>query len=316
MRVSGKRPPVSRTGTPRSRKPKKEKREICIAYQWSGSSTLHSVSISHAFLFRLFLLLPLTLLLWIFYLLLDAGSTSGISASQREAGGGEFREWQATFENQFDTTETLIDRMYEIHQNLREGQRGAELESMLSSFRRMEMEGQGRGWLPARVHGRRLFLLGHLVEVNFAFSKMYAEVLSGLPHRSPIPSRRLAINSAYGLRRKPGTVRGSMQFHRGIDLRARVGDSVHSTAAGEVIIVERNSRGYGNWVRIRHHSGYDTIYAHLSRIVVRSGQFVPVGEILGYAGESGNATGPHLHYEIRREGKHVNPIDFLPFPGH
>ena len=99
-------------------------------------------------------------------------------------------------------------------------------------------------------------------------------------------------------------------MHSGIDFRAPTGTSVRATGGGIVKEAGRKG-GYGNVVEIVHRNGYTTRYAHLSRISVKPGQRVERGQKIGRVGSTGRSTGPHLHYEIRKAGKAINPARFL-----
>lgn len=101
-----------------------------------------------------------------------------------------------------------------------------------------------------------------------------------------------------------------MQFHKGIDYAVPYGSDVVSTAAGKVIFAGQKS-GYGFCVIIAHGDGLDTLYAHLSSIQVKPNQQVEVGQVIAKSGNSGRSTGPHLHYEVRRNNQPVNPKLFL-----
>lgn len=116
------------------------------------------------------------------------------------------------------------------------------------------------------------------------------------------------ISSSYGYRRDPFT--GRRAFHAGIDIVSRYGAPVRTTADGIVYKVGYN-RFLGRFVKIRHKHGFVTIYGHLRKYVVKRGERVKRGEIIGYVGNTGRSTGPHLHYEIRRWGKTLNPIRFV-----
>lgn len=118
-----------------------------------------------------------------------------------------------------------------------------------------------------------------------------------------------AFTSFFGYRGNPFDFGGN-EFHPGIDFRGKTGDPVKCTANG---IVEFTGRagGYGNCVRIKHINHLETVYGHLSRINVHEGQKVSVGEVIGKVGSTGRSTGPHLHYEVRRNGKPVNPKEYL-----
>ena len=124
--------------------------------------------------------------------------------------------------------------------------------------------------------------------------------------RTPINNARVT-SSFSGNRRHP--VLGYTRAHRGVDFRAATGTPIPSAGAGRV--VRRGwDNGYGNFVRIRHNASYETLYAHISRFHpnVHVGTQVRQGQIIGYVGSTGISTGPHLHYEIIKDGRHVNPM--------
>lgn len=120
------------------------------------------------------------------------------------------------------------------------------------------------------------------------------------------PFDRPRITSGFGQRYHP--ILGVYRAHQGIDFGAPTGTPVAATADGVVQTAAFDS-GYGNHVVIRHQGGYTTLYAHLSRIdpAIRPGRAVKEGQHVGYVGATGLATGPHLHYELRLNGRHLNP---------
>lgn len=103
-------------------------------------------------------------------------------------------------------------------------------------------------------------------------------------------------------------------MHKGVDIAAPEGTPVHAADEGVVIFVGR-LHGYGNTVIIRHSGNYVTIYAHDRENIVRAGQSVSCGEVIGAIGTSGRATGPHLHFEVRYDNLAYNPLSYLPPPG-
>jgi len=105
------------------------------------------------------------------------------------------------------------------------------------------------------------------------------------------------------------------RYHYGTDLRVAIGDSVLSCFDGVVRISKYNRGGYGHYVLIRHHNGLETLYGHLSEKIVKVGQEVRAGELIGLAGNTGRSTGPHLHFEIRYTGNAVNPTSIYSFKG-
>ena len=119
------------------------------------------------------------------------------------------------------------------------------------------------------------------------------------------PVRGFAINSRFGMRRLGGEPGARM--HKGVDIAAPQGTTVVSSGEGEIIRIGRQPEGYGNFIEMRHPNGMTTLYAHLSRIDVASGDRVLAGERIGLVGSTGYSTGPHLHFEVRRNGAQVNP---------
>ncbi|MCI5073920.1 M23 family metallopeptidase [Oricola sp.] len=138
-----------------------------------------------------------------------------------------------------------------------------------------------------------------------ALDKVRGAILT-FPIANPAPGNR--ISSSFGNRRDPILNRSA--FHAGIDLATPSGTNVRATGSGTVVHAGRNG-GYGKMVEIRHANGLKTRYAHLSRILVKSGQKVAAGTIIGKSGSTGRSTGPHLHYEVRENDKAVNPATYI-----
>ncbi len=122
------------------------------------------------------------------------------------------------------------------------------------------------------------------------------------------PARGHSVSSSFGARSDPFL--GTAALHSGIDFRAPQGEPVAASARGTVIHAGPNG-GYGNLVEMDHGNGFTTRYAHLSRILVKKGDKVVLGAIVGKVGSTGRSTGPHLHYEVRRNDKPVNPAPWL-----
>lgn len=123
--------------------------------------------------------------------------------------------------------------------------------------------------------------------------------------RTPIDGARLS--SGFGMRKHP--VLGYSKMHQGVDFAAPTGTPIYAAGDGVVDKAGRNG-GYGNYVRVRHNGEYATAYAHMSRIAkgVTRGARVRQGQVIGYVGTTGRSTGPHLHYEILKQGAQVNPL--------
>jgi murein DD-endopeptidase MepM/ murein hydrolase activator NlpD len=118
-----------------------------------------------------------------------------------------------------------------------------------------------------------------------------------------------SFTSFFGYRSDPFDD-GRAEFHPGIDFKGKKGDEVKCTASGKVVFAGW-SGGYGNCIRIAHINNFETVYGHLSRIKVKVGQEVNVGDEIGLVGSTGHSTGAHLHYEVRKNGRPINPVNFL-----
>lgn len=134
--------------------------------------------------------------------------------------------------------------------------------------------------------------------------------LASRPSINPIsPADPCWMTSPYGYRKDPFT--GRRSAHHGIDLAGPYGLDIHAAGGGTVVSAHNTGYGYGKLVKVDHGFGYISIYAHLQDILVKPGQLVQRGEVLGTMGSTGRSTGPHLHYEIRKNGRTVNPMYFF-----
>jgi murein DD-endopeptidase MepM/ murein hydrolase activator NlpD len=127
-----------------------------------------------------------------------------------------------------------------------------------------------------------------------------------LPFGNPAPGKD--ITSFFGNRIDPFL--GKLAMHAGIDFRQKVGTAIIAAGAGKIIHAGP-AGGYGNMVEIDHGNGITTRYGHLSKIMVNVGDTVAEGETIALSGSTGRSTGPHLHYEVRRNGQPVDPMRFL-----
>lgn len=123
------------------------------------------------------------------------------------------------------------------------------------------------------------------------------------------PVKTAAFTSSYGVRSDPFQGRAAM--HAGIDLSGPIGTPIYATADGIVSSSGWHNGGYGNLIKVDHGRGIETRYAHLSATLVRPGQRVKRGDLIGKMGSTGRSTGSHLHYEVRIDGRAVNPIPFM-----
>jgi murein DD-endopeptidase MepM/ murein hydrolase activator NlpD len=146
------------------------------------------------------------------------------------------------------------------------------------------------------------FLPGVKVAFSFKHNEPHKEI-SGLIYPVPV----VHITSGYGTRWVGGKRRRRPVFHGAIDFAAPAGTEVFAAKSGRVFRAER-SKGYGNLVIIEHEDGYSTYYAHLSKINVKKGDLIEAGDVLGLVGRTGHATGPHLHFELRKNKVAIRPV--------
>lgn len=140
--------------------------------------------------------------------------------------------------------------------------------------------------------------------------KNQGEKLSSIPAIQPVSNRDLdRIASGFGMRIDP--VYGTPKMHKGLDFTAPQGTPIYATGNGVVDESGYSAGGYGNNVIINHGYGYETLYGHMVRVKVRTGQKVKRGEIIGWVGSTGKSTGPHCHYEVHINGNEVDPVYFF-----
>ncbi len=124
-----------------------------------------------------------------------------------------------------------------------------------------------------------------------------------------LPVNHIIISSPYGMRQDPFT--GKPKFHGGIDFAIPIGTPVYACKNGTISLCKKNDHIYGNYIVIKHDNGMISIYAHLSKILVKENQVVRGGAKIGLSGSTGKSTGPHLHFEIKENGKTVDPKNIL-----
>jgi murein DD-endopeptidase MepM/ murein hydrolase activator NlpD len=180
------------------------------------------------------------------------------------------------------------------------------------------------GFEPARLHVSAAFGMGGPFEpvdgaadnADPRFRRLFAswraldqleQSAASIPSARPIAAAN--FTSGYGVRSDP--FRGRAAMHAGIDLAGPIGTPIYATADGIVGRSEYNAGGYGNLVEINHGPGIQTRYGHLSQRIALPGQRVRRGQLIGLMGSTGRSTGSHLHYEVRIDGRAVNPIPFM-----
>ena len=169
--------------------------------------------------------------------------------------------------------------------------------------------GIGGPYIPLKVPKGNGAFERQLYRINVARAQInrYTQALVSVPVRKPVIGE-VDMSSPFGMRMDP-FMRGPA-IHAGIDLRGDQGDPVRVTATGTVTTAGWNG-GYGNMVEVNHGNGLSTRYGHMSKIEVKVGQHVAIGQTIGRIGSTGRSTGPHLHYETRIDGEAVDPQKFL-----
>lgn len=125
----------------------------------------------------------------------------------------------------------------------------------------------------------------------------------------PMPETvKIDISSPFGMRNHP--VYESYKFHSGVDIRVPLNTEIRACEEGIVEFADYKG-AYGNYIVIDHKDGYSSAYSHMNSITVRKGELISKGEVIGYAGKSGNATGIHLHFELKKNGKFLNPVYYV-----
>ena len=136
------------------------------------------------------------------------------------------------------------------------------------------------------------------------------KLLAATPAIQPVSNKDLSrMASGFGYRVDP--VYKTIKMHAGLDFAAPQGTPIYATADGGVKIAGNTGNGYGNYVVLDHGYGYETLYGHQYKIKVRAGQRVKRGELIGWVGSTGKSTGPHVHYEVHKNGQHIDPIYFF-----
>ena len=156
---------------------------------------------------------------------------------------------------------------------------------------------------------KELAIQSKSLDAILKLAKEKDKLLSAIPAIQPVRKENLKrIVSGFGYRTDPFTK--ARKMHEGMDFTAKVGTPIYATGDGVVERADNTASGFGNHIVIRHGFGYETLYAHLSRYNCKAGQRIKRGDIIGYVGSTGRSEGPHLHYEVHKNGKVVNPLNF------
>lgn len=137
-----------------------------------------------------------------------------------------------------------------------------------------------------------------------------SDMLASIPAIQPVTNKELKrLSSGYGRRIDPYYKKP--KFHYGVDFSAPKGTPIYATGNGTIKKTKKSRRGFGNHLVIDHGYGYESLYAHMQKYIVRKGQKVKRGDLIGYVGNSGKSTAPHLHYEVHKDGRKVNPAYYF-----
>jgi murein DD-endopeptidase MepM/ murein hydrolase activator NlpD len=157
---------------------------------------------------------------------------------------------------------------------------------------------------------RQLYLQSKSFDEIIQMAKNKEDMLRSIPAIMPISNRDLTRTaSGFGLRMHP--IYKIPMFHSGMDFTAPTGTEVYATGDGTVSVVQSLQRGFGKHIVIDHGYGYTSTYAHLNDFNVRRGQRVRRGDVIGFVGNTGTSVAPHLHYEIKLNGNHVDPVNYF-----
>jgi len=156
---------------------------------------------------------------------------------------------------------------------------------------------------------KQLYIQSKSFDKVIDLAKNKADMLAAIPAIQPIANKDLKrIASGYGYRIHP--IYKTRKLHTGMDFTAPQGTPIYATGDGTIEKVRRSKRGYGNHVIIDHGFGYQTLYAHMTKSIVNRRQKVKRGEVIGYVGNTGTSVAPHLHYEVIRNKRKINPVNY------
>lgn len=156
---------------------------------------------------------------------------------------------------------------------------------------------------------KQLYIQSKSFDEIIDLAKNKTTMLASIPAIQPVSNKDLSrMASGFGNRIHP--IYKTKKFHAGMDFSAKTGTPIYATGDGEISKVKRSRKGYGNHVVINHGFGYKTLYAHMSKYIVKKRQKVKRGDIIGYVGNTGTSVAPHLHYEVHKDGKKINPVNF------
>ena len=156
---------------------------------------------------------------------------------------------------------------------------------------------------------KQLYIQSKSFDEVIDLARNKADMLVSIPAIQPIANKDLGrVASGYGYRIHP--IYKTRKLHTGMDFTAPQGTPIYATGDGKIAKVRRSRKGYGNHVIIDHGYGYQTLYAHMRKYIVYRGQKIKRGEIIGYVGSTGTSVAPHLHYEVMKNKRKINPVNY------
>ncbi|MDD5150258.1 MAG: M23 family metallopeptidase [Flavobacterium sp.] len=159
------------------------------------------------------------------------------------------------------------------------------------------------------VLSKELAIQSKSLDYILKLAKAKSNLLAAIPAIQPVRNENLKrMASGFGYRSDPFTK--ARKMHEGMDFTSKTGTPVFATGDGIIAQADNRASGFGNHIVIRHGFGYETLYAHLSKYNCRPGQRIKRGDIIGFVGSTGRSEAPHLHYEVHKNGKVVNPLNF------
>jgi len=159
------------------------------------------------------------------------------------------------------------------------------------------------------ILSKQLYVQSKSLDEIVKLAESKEELLAAIPAIQPVKKEDLTrMASGYGWRSDPFTK--ARKRHWGMDFTAPRGTPIYASGDGKIIRADQRSSGYGKHIRIDHGFGYISLYAHMSKYNVRRGQKVKRGDLIGFVGNTGRSQAPHLHYEVHKNGRKINPINF------
>ena len=207
------------------------------------------------------------------------------------------------------------NNIYKVYFNTASAGETEEEKKIVSKTRFKNLLAMNNEQLISSTDGRVLELAKGLAEQSKSLDKILSlakskdKFLSSIPAIQPVKNEQLKrMASGFGYRSDPFTK--ARKMHKGMDFTSPTGTPVYATGDGVVRRADAGASGFGNHIVVSHGFGYETLYAHLSRYNCRPGKRVKRGDIIGFVGSTGRSQAPHLHYEVHKGGKEINPINF------